>query len=210
MKLKKKSRDLVLAMALGDGYLSSAGYLTFRHSVRYKEYVEWKSKLLRQAGVNNTGVYYVSNNGYGAYECRTYNHDFIKLQKSYLYHDGKKHIASDKVLSHLDALGIAIWYMDDGSISQNYVRGKWSSSILTLCTCVDKDSNQVIIDYFMRVWGVKFGQRKMKNAYALVCRTQEARKFLSIVAPYVNQVECMQYKLIVKQSTVATDDSSSV
>ena len=197
MKKSKEARDLLISMAIGDGTVKTSGHLVVKHCVRQKEYLEWKITQLKNCGVNCTLPYYVSNNGYGAYEFRTYNSKFLKTLRKVLYNPKKR--LTRKLLNRLTPLGIAIWYMDDGSIS-NYKDsgGTIKSSILTISTCLTKEENQVIIDYFQEVWGIRFGQRKMKNSFALCCRTKEARKFLKVIEPYVLQVECMKYKLSVK------------
>ena len=89
-KITKESRNIVLAMALGDGYLSSSGILSIRHAVIQKEYLEWKKSILNQWGINTTELYYVDNNGYGAYELRTYTNEFIKVMRRRLYKPSKK------------------------------------------------------------------------------------------------------------------------
>lgn len=193
MKITKKSRTLALGMAIGDGTINKNGYLAIRHSIKQKEYLEWKRKLLKINGFNCTEVYYCNNNGYCAYEFRTFNNkSFLSIRKL-LYKNSKKSI-SLKALNRLTGLELAIWYMDNGSITTDSRR-----SILTISTCVTKEENQVIIDYLNNKWDISFGQRKMKNSYALICGTKEARKFIKIVEPFLNQIECMKYKLNVKQ-----------
>lgn len=192
MKLTRKSRTIALGMAIGDGTINKNGYLAIRHSEEQKEYLEWKRLLLKKNGFNCSEIYYHNNNNYGAYEFRTMNNKaFLSLRKA-LYKNSKK-ILTLKTLNRLTPLEIAIWYMDDGSISTDSRR-----SVLTISTCITKEENQIIIDYFKEKWGIAFGQRKMKNSYALICGTKEARKFVELVKPYVNEVECMKYKLNVK------------
>lgn len=197
MKITKESRNLALSMIIGDGYLNRKGFISIRHGKNQKEYLEWKDKLLNKHGITTTGVYKINNNGYEGYELRTHIHRFLKLYRRVLYKHGKN-IANRKLLNKLTPLGIAIWYMDDGSLSNQKRNGKVHRSLLTISTCISKEENQIIIDYFKQTWGIKFGQRKMKNSYALVCSTKEARKFIELVRPYVEQVECMRYKLNVK------------
>ena len=198
MKIDVKARNLCIAMSLGDGTINSNGYLAMRHCLVQKEYIEWKQKQLNSVGIRTTDCYYVDNGGYGSYELRTYNHNFLKLYRKIIYKPQKT--VSRKLLDKLDAKGIAIWYMDDGSISwRKNKQGVPKSNILTICTCTTKEQNQIIIDYFSEVWNVRFGQRKMGNQFALVCSTGEARKFIDIVSPTVSEVECMKYKLNVKR-----------
>lgn len=199
-KITKESRNLVLAMALGDGTLSVNGYLAIRHSVDQLEYLQWKHDTLKNYGVKVCDIYPVNNNGYGGYEFRTKSYDFIKVLRKQLYPGGKKDISKKSIYNKIGIIGLSIWYMDDGSIStQKNKNGKVHRSILTISTCIDKESNQKIIDSISGLYDINFGQRKMKKSYALVISTREARKFIDLVSPYVGQVSCMQYKLNVKQ-----------
>ena len=93
--------------------------------------------------------------------------------------------------------------MDDGGLSQKKRDGKVHANELMLNTGLDKQKNQIIIDYFKDVWGINFNQYKNKSVYRLACGTKEARKFIQIVKPYVEQVDCMKYKLNVKPAISA-------
>ena len=199
MKITKKARHLLLFMVLGDGYIHNHnGYFSVRHSVKQQEYIEWKQRLLRKNGIKTTEVYFVSNNGYGSYEFRTYTHKFIKIMRKYIY-SPKKDFANRKILNRLTPLGIYIWYLDDGSLLKIKNKdGAIKANILTLNTMLTKEQNQIIIDYFKEVWGVKFGQAKDHGKYRLQCGTKQARKFIAIIAKYKNEVKCMSYKFDVK------------
>ena len=73
---------------------------------------------------------------------------------------------------------------------------------MILNTHLTKENNQIIIDYFNQRWNIKFTQVKNRGLYRLRCGTQEARKFIKIVEPYVSQVESMSHKLKVKCLTI--------
>lgn len=199
MKLTKDSRNLVLFMAIGDGHIrKTGGVLIIRHSVAQREYLEWKRDLLRKSGINTSDVYYVDNNGYGAYEFYTYSHKFIKLIRKYMY-TPKKVIANPKILKRLTPLGLYIWYLDDGGLSQiKDSHGNIRANSLMLNTMLTKEDNQIIIDYFWDTWGIKFWQAKNHGKYRLCCGTKEARKFLGIISKYKDEVNCLKYKFNVK------------
>lgn len=198
MKTTKEVRDIVLFMAMGDGHLSSSGILSFRHCLKQKDYLDWKYNILK-GRLKCSEPYYVDNNGYGSFEFRTRTYKFIKLYRKVIYKNGKKDIFSRKMLNKLTPLGLAIWYMDDGSLSQKKDKnGKIVSNDLTLNTYLSKEQNQVIIDYFNEVWNIRMSQAKSKGKYRIRCATKEARKFIAIVKPFVEQVPSMQHKLKIK------------
>ena len=92
MKTTKLGRNLVLWMALGDGTFNANGYLSIRHSIKQKEYLEWKRKILKENGIAVSEIYYVNNNGYGGYEFRTKSYDFIRVWRRRLLNLLKKSI----------------------------------------------------------------------------------------------------------------------
>ena len=63
-----------------------------------------------------------------------------------------------------------------------------------LNTGLQKNENQILIDYFQTKWGIKFNNIKIKNVYRLCCGTKMARKFLEIIKPYYSEIKCMEYK----------------
>ena len=192
----KAARDLFIALAFGDGYINKSGGLSIRHCLAQKEYLEWKVEKLSKAGFSKPELKYVTNNGYGGYEIYVGGGSKFAKLVSLLQ---KRHKYPISLFKRLSPLGLAIWYLDDGSIShKKNAEGKVKSSVLTISTCTTKENNQELIDYLLLEYGIQFGQRKMKNHYALVCGTKEARKFIELINPYVFQITCMQYKLIVK------------
>ena len=127
MKTTKLGRNLVLWMALGDGTLNANGYLSIRHSIKQKEYLEWKRKILKENGIAVSEIYYVNNNGYGGYEFRTKSYDFIRVWRRRLYKPSKK-IYQKSILNSVESLGLYIWYLDHGSLTKK------------------KENNQVVLD----------------------------------------------------------------
>lgn len=194
-KKTKQSRVLFLGMVLGDGHLDKYGQLNIQHSEKQIDYLIWKHKLLRKHGISCTEIKPIISNGFLAYKFSTRVYDFAKMFRNVLYKP-KKTLGILKQLNKLSALELAIWYMDDGSLTKlknkdGYVRG----CTLRLHTNVSKEENQVIIDFFKKKWNVSFTQNKKGNFYELVMHTKEARKFIQIVEPYVRRVPCMHYKI---------------
>lgn len=197
MKTSKESRNLLLAMLFGDGSLNSKGYVSMRHCVAQKDYIEWKRELLI-GSISTTDCYYVDNNGYGSYELRTKTYKFLKQYRKIIYKSGKKDITDRRILNKLTPLGLAIWYMDDGGLSQKKRDGVVVANELMINTHLSREDNQKIIDYFRDVWDISFTQVKNRGLYRLRCGTAEARKFIKIVEPYVSEVPSMAHKMKLK------------
>lgn len=198
MKFTKTSRNAILSVILGDGHLTTSGAVYIKHCLAQLDYLTWKVKFLRSVGVKCNDPKIIDNSGYDG--CCTYVNTtkWGKLLRRVIHGQGYKNIYNRKLLNRLDEIHIAIWYMDDGGLSQKKHKGVVHANELFLNTHTTKENNQVIIDYFYDRWGVKFGQVKNKNHYRLRCGTIEARKFLNIVREYVSQVPSMSHKLNIK------------
>ena len=196
--MNKSSRNMLLGAILGDGHLSKTGDGLILHCAAQKDYLEWKLKLLIKCGVNCSDIHYKNNSGFPAYLFRIRTSKWGKFLRRYMYKDGYKNIYNRKILNRLSAIHIAIWYMDDGGLSQKKSNGIVCANDLMLNTHTTKENNQVIIDYFKEKWDIAFTQVKNRGHYRLRCGTREARKFLNIVREYVSQVPSMAHKLKIK------------
>ena len=89
--------------------------------------------------------------------------------------------------------------MDDGHINIRKTEDKIHGFYIKIATCLYKEQNQVIIDYFKEVWDISFYQfkegRSGKNTYSLCCGTQEGIKFIKLIKPYVESCPSMLYKI---------------
>ena len=199
-KFNKESRNLLISMLLGDGTISNNYVFKLSHGYKQKEYLEWKINLLNEYGIKNNGLKeYVSTKGYNTGDIVYYSQlsiiPFIKLLRRIIYKP-KKNYSNRKILNRLNALGIAIWYMDDGHINIRKTNNKIHGFYIKIATCLSKENNQIIIDYFKEVWNISFYQFKEgKDTYSLCCGTQEGIKFIEIVKPYIESCPSMIYKI---------------
>lgn len=202
-KITKESRNLLIAMLLGDGTISNNYVYKLAHSEQQKDYLEWKIKQLNDAGIRNSGLLmYTSHNGYNIGKTVLYTRlniiPFIKVLRRVFYKPAKI-IGNRKLLNRLDAKGVAIWYMDDGHINiRRDKTGRPMGFYIKIATCLPKDELQTVIDYFKEVWNINFymfHEGRKKDSYSLCCGTREGLKFINIVKPYVSQVPSMIHKI---------------
>lgn len=202
-KFNKKSRNLIIGMLLGDGTISNNYVFKLSHGYKQKEYLEWKINLLNENGIKNNGLKeYISTCGYNLGSKVYYSQlsviPFMKVLRRVIYKPIKNY-ANRKLLNRLDALGLAIWYMDDGHINIRRTEDKVHGFYIKIATCLYKEQNQIIIDYLKEVWGISFYQFKEgkpgKNTYSLCCGTQEGIKFIELIKPYVESCPSMLYKI---------------
>lgn len=200
MKTNKETRTAFLSTILGDGWISKTGSGGITHCEAQRDYLEWKRDYLLAAGVSCGEVKSFDNSGYPG--CKLYINTtrYTKLYRKVMYPFGIKDVYKRKFLDRFSAEHLAIWYMDDGGLSQKMRGGEVYANDLMLNTHTSRENNQVLIDYFAEVWSVKFTQVKNRGHYRLRCGTKQARKFIDIVREYVSQVPSMAHKIKIKAS----------
>ena len=202
-KITKESRNLLIGMLLGDGTISNNNVFKIAHSESQKDYLEWKVKQLKEAGIRNNGIKsYTKIKGYKTgvpvYYTQLNIIPFIKVLRKVFYKE-KKILGNRKLLNRLDAKGIAIWYMDDGHINIRKTKdGRPMGFYIKISTCEPKQEVQTIIDFFKEQWDINFymfHEGKKEDSYSLCCGTKEGLKFIDIVKHYVSQVPSMIHKI---------------
>lgn len=213
-KFNKESRNLLIGLLLGDGTIcknSKTGTCNMKvhHGRNQKEYTEWKAKKMDEYAIPHSNVVeyqYATNFTNGekrsSYVCRINVNPFINVLRRVIYKDGKKQF-SRKLLNRVTDLGLAIWYMDDGSLNFKKHTNKDGSKVihglfLRISMCLPKETVQVYIDWLKEEWGLNFymtHEGRKKDSYSLSCGTNEAIKFINIIKKYVNEVPSMKYKI---------------
>ena len=202
-KITKESRNLLIALLLGDGTICNNNVFKLAHAQQQKDYLEWKIKQLNDAGIRNNGLKtYVKtcgyNTGVNVYYTQLNIIPFIKVLRR-IFYKPKKVLGNRKLLNRLDARGVAIWYMDDGHINIRKDKdGRPMGFYIKIATCLPKNELQIIIDYFKEVWDVNFymfHEGKKEDSFSLCCGTKEGLKFINIIKKYVLQVPSMVHKI---------------
>ena len=199
--MNKNNKGILIGMIIGDGYLSqrkdkrwnyTQNSIQISHCIKQKEYLEHKSELLLSIfGGKKPNVNEFNNNGYPG--CRMMKtHKYFRVLYKLLY-PNKNKVISRNVLNYLNPQGIALWYMDDGNLVTKRRNGKIHAYELRINTYLSYEENKVITDYFSEVWDINFTIVKDKGKTKIRCGTREARKFISIIKPFI--IPCMQYKI---------------
>ncbi len=113
-------KDLLAAMVLGDGYLEPHGSgvrLQIIHSERYRDYVEWKWKELKEFGPSP--MHYCQAK-YPFWRFVTRAHPlFTELHKLF-YVNGAKHVPESISTMLSTPQALAVYFMDDGMQDKRY------------------------------------------------------------------------------------------
>lgn len=200
--------DVLFGSLLGDGCITlNKGYanprFSFRHSYKQKDYFYWKAGLLRSISSEKSTWKQKGKtsdlSGTSSIKLRYQSKaspDLLKLYK--LATKNNKKFIRRKLLNLLTPRSLAIWWMDDGSIISNGRKG-------VLCTdSFSLKEVSIIQKYLKTVWdlGTKLSYSSSTNVGGkryirlYIRSTEELKKFLRIVLPYV-EVKEMLYKFII-------------
>lgn len=193
---RRQKKSILIACVLGDGHLKkSTSSLSISHCEKQLEYLLYKKELIEKIlQCKSIKVYNVKPNVYNTV-CYSFEkgHKYFRILRKWIYKNNVK-TYSKHILSYLDAQGIAIWYMDDGTLSTKKRNGKIHAYELFISTSLSLEENQQIVEYFKDNWNIIFTVVKNRGRYRLRMGTKEIRKFMNIVRSFI--VPCMQYKLL--------------
>lgn len=197
--MKNRKKALLIAFVLGDGYVhidkrrsKNNASLVLRHSVKQKEYLEYKVDLLHSlvGGKVPSIITFKQLSGeyYGVRAEKA--HKYFGILRRWMY--PSKY--SINILKHLTPEAIAIWYMDDGSciVNNRYSDGTIRSVRTNIHTCCSLEEAQVISDYFSSTWNIEFKPFKEKGRYSIRCFHREGQKFHDLIRLYI--IPSMRYK----------------
>jgi hypothetical protein len=188
----------IIGMCLGDSHIDRHDRLTMKHCEKQKEYLDYKVKILQVLQKQPiwmkcyTGAGSQNGNIYTSWQIATRQRPIYRIIKKWMYRNGVKTITR-KLLDKLDLEGVAIWFMDDGSTSFKRQNGQIHAVETTIATYISKEQNEIIVQYFLEKWGIKWGVNRAGHLWRIRCGTKESRKFCALIEPYV--IPSMRYKI---------------
>lgn len=187
-------QQVLLGSILGDGYLclnrrSTNAHYEEIHSEAQLPYLTWKASIMESlTPIKITNRHIFDNRTkktYSQVRLRTRVHPLLTDMFHAFYYQGHKAVNSHH-LNEIDPLGLATWYMDDGSYC--YL-GRWSK----IATCdFDFDDNKLLRDYLKARFDLT-AKIYFQKWYELRFDVPNTRKLFSIIKPYVHF--SLRYKL---------------
>lgn len=186
-----EEEQIILGTLLGDGCLikqSINASLNFAHSLSQENYCKWKqSKLSRFGNYSNYKTEYDSRTGknyscyYAYFGVAKYFTNIYSLVYKTVNGVKTKYINKD-LLYKVDALGLAIWFMDDGY--------KDSCSYCISTNCFSNEDLEIIQQYFLDKFNIKTSK---KSSNVLYIKAESRDTFTALIEPYIHK-DC-EYKL---------------
>lgn len=194
--LTSRQREILIGLMLGDGHLEQSSStprarLKVEQRENAKEYVEWLYDNFQEWVHKEirTRVKYLKTTAksYRYYEFTTYAHEEYLSYRQLFYPDGKK-IVPDTIEQLLTPLGLAIWFMDDGSIKSHECKGRiinthsfTSEEVSMLCAVLEKK-------FSLQAW-----PRQQRDGIQIYISAKSADTFENLLSPYI--LPTMYYKM---------------
>ena len=192
--LSKKQKEILIGLILGDGHLEklytpTLGRLKVEQSYKNKNYVNWLYREFTNwvRSKPKSKEKKVWNKTYQNYGFLTYGHRLLGEFQETFYRRRKKIIPND-LEKDITPLGLAVWYMDDGSIKSTRHRGLFLNT---------QDFRISDVRKLQRILSGKFGisssTRKDEKGVQIYLGGKSGEKFIEIIKPYI--IPSMEYKI---------------
>ena len=178
--LNNDQLQLIYGSYLGDGHLSYTSNNRLRlkiiHCEKQKEYCLWKANML-----NINELTFIEKNGYSKKPAYTFQSKIFDLDNE-IPRDTK--IVPNWLLDKIDEKGIAIWFMDDGSVSR--YENNDISSITIHSNNYDEETHIKFVNKFKK-YDIECSYSKVKEKYyCLNFNKVNALKLLNLITPYIH------------------------
>jgi len=199
--------EIIIGSLLGDGTLSKYKYtdnsstnknskLAIKHSIKQKDYVEFKKELISKSCKCYIKSYFVNAKGVkwregNTYEVETLQNSSFNVYRDIWYPKGIKIIP--KTLKKITPLILAIWFQDDGY--------KHGSSGYGLCTNgFTINDVEYLISILNKQYKLKCNLRLSSLHQPIIyIRSESVIKFNDLVLPFM--CKSMMYKIIVRNKS---------
>jgi PhoH-like ATPase len=178
--LNSDQEQIILGSFLGDGNIANHGRSRFRlrmtHGFDQREYCEWK------AGMFGAKTRIIKDNGYSKKLAIAFNSEMFGMNQIL---PKTKESCPQWVLDKLDVRGLAIWFMDDGTVNADY-----NGARISTCS-FDENSQQRIVKK-LQSWGIECSYAQYGGYFYINLTKSGYIKLAQLIAPYMH--ENMQYK----------------
>jgi len=196
------SNSVLLGTYLGDMGIYKRSdcvnaYMHMQHSTKQKDYFYWKVNIISHKYGEPKITEGKVNNKYPF--VRAYWPTSKNVTRFYnrFCNNGRK-VIGDKILNCLNPVALAVWYMDDGSVSVklNKNTGNIKAKVGSIAThCYDKDDIDKFIAWLNRKHGIEARRHRDKKYWRTQFNTKNINKLIDVIKDVVKEVPSMCYKI---------------
>jgi len=199
-KPSKRQEQIIVGGLLGDSTRHGKRVVRFKHGDCQKKYIAWKYKQMEnltsgngiKASANVSEKYNLDNI---CWSFTTRSSTDVEKWITEFYKLGYKEISYD-ILNVLNPLGLAIWFMDDGSTNWKSAR----NGMVQICTqSFCPEPCKLIVDYFLSKWNIHchlsppIKKQDGKEGCITYIQGKSREDFFDIVRPHI--LPMFQYKI---------------
>lgn len=200
-KVSELEENIIIGSLLGDGTLSLYGrsknsYYREHGCIEQLGYRLWKYEKLKNLDfkINTNYKYPKISSHSNIYFTDLYNKFYINKIKT---------ITEENIKLLTNPIGLACFYMDDGTLVIDSTKRKDNSFYIfpriTLYTLSFSEKENIIIqnhlyNTFNIQTNIKY-RKDGKNVVLEINKKNEIIKFINIVKPYISEISCMLYKI---------------
>lgn len=168
---------------LGDGNISITNFnryrLKFIHCEKQKEYLFWKAKMFN---IEEQYIQKIEKNGYSQKPAYTFSTKCFDLENNVFINNKE---ISDTIINNIDERGIAIWFMDDGSIHK-YIKKDNNYQIIIHSNNFDYNNHLKLVQIFQRYNILAQIKQSKKKFYFLYFDSENTLKVLNLIRKYIH------------------------
>ncbi|MDU5105248.1 hypothetical protein [Clostridium sp.] len=193
--------NIIIGSLLGDGSLALYGRSKnayYREHGCYKQipYRIWKYKNLKSLD-------FTINTNYKYAKLYSHSNNFFTDLYNKFYINKTKTITEDNIKLLTHPIGLATFYMDDGSLVIDSVKRKNNDiyifpRIALYTLSFSEKENIIIKNHLENTFDVKTKLKYRKDGKKTIIeinKKEDIIKFINVVKPYVSEISCMMYKI---------------
>ncbi len=181
LAVTNRQKEILIGSLLGDAYITVRGQIQFEQSDHQKEYLFWKHQELSSMSYKNISKAKRFDKRYQKeyFSYRFWTRQYFLSWRERFYFKNRKIVPKD---IQLTPLSLAIWYMDDGCLSDNK------------CILATDGFSKKEINFLQMLLLKKYKIRSsVKNESKIMILKESLNKFFSIVSPYI--IQSMRHKI---------------
>ena len=198
----RRQETIIVGTLLGDGslhiqYSSVNPLFSVAHKQMDKEYTEWKYKELESTHLFKNLPYWsikkLRGKEFSRLQIRSIQHPTLLKYYKILY-DGKQKRVTSEVLSYLDPLGLAVYYMDDGGLRNKEIPRLYTYGFLEEDLNLFKSFLEVTLGLRFVMRPVKYGPKRNRG-FIMELKLESLPRFRELIVPYILPIQCMSRKI---------------
>jgi len=200
--LETLTKDLILSMIIGDGFVKKTGALELCHGAKQLDFLVWKKELVEKSLGKKPNkvcsrVKTVKGKQYINYSTTLVGPKIIaNLRSDYYTGSGKNYLNILKNVTDSKLL-VAMWAMDDGQIGYRRTNGVVNSAHLDFCSYDQSHETHLELKkWFLEKFNVN-ANIKFRNdikKYFLSFNQADSMVLYFFIREYTKQIPSMQHK----------------